>query len=240
MKSIFFAKRNFKEILRDPISIAFCIGLPVVLLLLMGTIQKNVPVEIFKLNVFTPGIALFSFGFITLFAGTLISKDRSSSFLMRLFSSPLKPKEYIIGYSLPLVLAALIQVVICFIVAIIMGLSFNINIIYTILVLMPISILFIGFGILLGSLLNDKQVPGVASILIQVVALSSGMWFDLNLIGGALKTICNLMPFAHALNIIQAVLNNNPVVFSDILWVLAYTIVIVILAIVVFKKQMKK
>lgn len=240
MKNIFFAKRNFKEILRDPISIAFCIGLPVVLLLLMGTIQKNVPVEIFKLNVFTPGIALFSFAFITLFAGTLISKDRSSSFLMRLFSSPLKPKEYIVGYSLPLILVALLQSVICFVVAIIMGLNFNINIIYTILVLMPISIMFIGFGILLGSLLNDKQVPGVASILVQIVALSSGMWFDLNLIGGTLKTICNLMPFAHALNMIQAVLNGNTIILSDILWVLGYTIVIVVLAIIVFRKQMKK
>lgn len=240
MKSIVYAKRTFKELIRDPFSLIFGIALPVLLLGLMHTIGKNADVNLFDLKSFTPGIAVFSFAFITLFSSTLISKDRISSFLNRLFSSPLKSKDYILGYSLPLIPIALMQSIICFGFAIIMGMKFNINVIYTILLLIPVSLLFIACGLLLGSLFTDKQAAPVSSIIVQVVALSSGMWFDLSLVGGIIETICKCLPFYHSVNLAKATLLNN---YSNILpslaWVLGYTIVLFIIAIIVFKKKMK-
>lgn len=43
MRTWAFAKRTTKEILRDPINIIFGLGFPIVILLLLTTIQKNIP-----------------------------------------------------------------------------------------------------------------------------------------------------------------------------------------------------
>lgn len=239
MRILVFSKRNLKEILRDPLSVAFCIGLPLFLLFLISMIQKSTSVPIFEIQNFAPGIAIFSFSFITLFSSNLISKDRNTSFLMRLFSSPLKAYEYILGYTLPLVLIAFLQSVLCFICAILLGLEFNINVIYSLFALLPISLLFIFFGLLFGSIFNDKQTAGITSIYIQIAALSSGMWFDLNLIGGAIKTIAYLLPFAHSLDIIKGILIGDFTgLLPHIIWVVGYIIVVSFLAIKVFKNKM--
>ena len=72
-----FAGRNTKEILRDPISLAFGIGFPLVLMLLLSAIQANVPVPLFALSHLTPGITVFGLAFITLFSATVISNPVS-------------------------------------------------------------------------------------------------------------------------------------------------------------------
>jgi ABC-2 type transport system permease protein len=139
MRSLVFAKRNFKELIRDPLSLIFSIGLPVLLLALMSTIQKNIAVDIFKIESFAPGMVIFSFSFISLFSGMLIAKDRMSSFLTRLFTSPLKALDYIVGYTIPLVMLSILQCICCFLTAMAFGLSINLNLLYTILALIPIS-----------------------------------------------------------------------------------------------------
>ena len=89
MKTFAFASRNTKGLLRDPLNLAFGIGFPLVILFLFSIIQSNVPVSIYEIQNLVPGIAVFGFSFISTFSGMLIAKDRSTSFLMRLFSSPL-------------------------------------------------------------------------------------------------------------------------------------------------------
>lgn len=240
MRAIALASRNRKELLRDPLSLAFGIGLPVFLLLLISTLQKSITVDIFRIENFTPGIAMFSFSFISLFSGMLIAKDRSSSFLTRLFASPVSAVDYIVGYSLPLLPIALLQTSVCFITAFFLGLPVTVNVLLTLLILIPIAVLFIGFGLLLGSLLNDKQVGGICSILVQIVALSSGMWFDLNMIGGTLKVIGYALPFAHALDLTRASLAGDFASILPHLWpVLIYSVVVCYFAIWAFRKQMK-
>jgi ABC-2 type transport system permease protein len=133
MRFSVFAARNRKELLRDPINLAFGIGFPVVLLLLLSAIQANIPVDLFKADKLSPGIAVFGLSFVSLFAGTLISKDRTTSFLMRLFASPLSPSDYIFGYILPLLPMAVMQSLICFFVALFLGLTLSWNILVTVL-----------------------------------------------------------------------------------------------------------
>jgi ABC-2 type transport system permease protein len=240
MRFTAFASRNRKELLRDPFSFIFGIGLPLFLLLIISTLQKSIPVDIFKIENFTPGIAIFSFSFISLFSGMLIAKDRSSSFLTRLFASPLSASDYIVGYSLPLLPIALLQTFICFITAFFLGLPVNVNVLFSILVLIPVAVLFIGSGLLLGSLFTDKQVGGITSILIQVVAFSSGMWFDLNMIGGILKTLGYALPFAHAVDATRAALAGElSLILPHLAWVIGYTVLIFVLAVWAFKKNMK-
>ncbi|MEA4889756.1 MAG: ABC transporter permease [Clostridiaceae bacterium] len=240
MRLAAFISRNRKELLRDPFSLIFGIGLPLFLLMIISSMQNSIKVDIFKIELFAPGIAMFSFSFISMFSGMLIAKDRSSSFLTRLFASPLTASDYIIGYSLPLLPIALLQSVICFGTAFFLGLPVNANILMALLVFIPIAILFIGLGLLLGSILSDKQVGGIMSILIQVVAFTSGMWFNLDLIGGAFKTIGYALPFAHALDAARAALSGDLApILPHLLWVIGYAVVIFLAAIWIFKKKMK-
>jgi ABC-2 type transport system permease protein len=241
MKYAIFASRNIKELLRDPFSLLFGIGLPLFLLFIMTALQKSIAVDVFEIKNFAPGMAIFSFSFISLFSGMLISKDRSNSFLTRLFASPLSASDYILGYSLPLIPIAIMQSSICFVVAVFLGLNFNLNIFVAILALIPVSLLFIGIGLLLGTIFNDKQVGGITSILIQIIAFSSGMWFDLNLVGGAYKTISYSLPFSHAVDLTRAIiLNDYSSLIENFLWVIGYTIIIFGFSIIIFRKKMKE
>ena len=242
MRALSFAKRNFKEIIRDPLNLCFGIGFPVVLILLLSAIQSSIPVPLFEIQSLTPGITVFGLAFMTLFTATLISKDRSTSFLNRLYTTPLKPIDFILGYTLPIIPISILQSIICFMFAMIFGLDVSINIILAILLMIPVSILFISLGLLFGSILNDKQVGGICgALLTNLTAWLSGAWFDLNLVGGAFEKIANLLPFVHAVEIGRAVLiGNYGEIFTHLLVVLAYAIVSLVLSVVFFLKQMKK
>ena len=98
MRTITFAKRCAKEILRDPINLCFGFGFPLVLLLLLNALQSNIPVDIFEINTLTPGITVFGLSFMTLFSATLIAKDRESAFSQRLYTTPLTGFDFITLY----------------------------------------------------------------------------------------------------------------------------------------------
>ena len=239
MKSLAFASRNLKEIIRDPLMMSFCIGFPVIVLLLLSAIQANIPVSLFAIDSLTPGIAVFGLSFISLFAGTLLAKDRSTSFLMRLFATPLKASDFIFGYVLPVFPIALLQCVVCFGLAIILGLPLSIHILMALVALIPTMLLFIGCGLLMGSIFNDKAVGGISSILVNVAAWLSGAWFDLNLVGGVFKKIGYLLPFAPAVDAARSALAGDyAAMFPNLWWVIGYAVVTLGLAIVVFRRKM--
>ena len=242
MRMLTFAKRNFKEIIRDPLNLSFLFGFPVVLLLLLSAIQANIPVSMFEIEHLAPGIAVFGLAFLTLFSATLISKDRKSSFMQRLYTTPMKPVDFILGYTLPLVPIAISEGVACYIFAVILGLDISINIVLSLIFLVPVAVLYIGIGLLCGSVFNDKQVGGICgALLTNLSAWLSGIWFDLELVGGAFKKISYALPFVHSVEMERAVISGS---ISDALphlwWVLGYAAVTVFAAVLAFLRQMKK
>lgn len=242
MRMTTFASRNFKEILRDPLNLAFMFGFPLVLILLLSAIQANVPVPLFEIAHLAPGVTVFGLSFMTLFSATIIAKDRGSALLQRLYTTPLTPADFILGYTLPILPLAVIQCVMCYIAAVVLGLPVTVNILCAVLLILPVSLLYIGMGLLCGSCLNDKQVGGVCgALLTNLSAWLSGIWFDLDLVGGAFKQIANLLPFVHAVELERAAIAGN---FADILphlaWVMGYAAIALIAAIVMFLRQMKK
>ena len=242
MRLLTFASRTTKEILRDPLTMFFGLGFPIILILLLSAIQANVPVSLFEIGHLTPGITVFGLAFMTLFSATLIAKDRETALMQRLYTTPLKAGDFILGYALPIIPIAIAQSVICYVVAIILGLKITISILWAILFIIPISIFFIALGLLFGSILNVKQVGGICgALLTNLTAWLSGVWFDLELVGGTFKKIANLFPFVHAVDLERAVLAGNySDMFPHLWWVLGYAVGVVGLAIVVFLLQMKK
>ncbi len=242
MKMLSFAKRNTKEIIRDPLTLFFGLGFPIVLLLLLSAIQANVPVPLFEIAQLTPGITVFGLSFMTLFSATLIAKDRQSALLQRLYTTPMTALDFILGYTLPIVPIAIAQSVACYAVAVAIGLEVTVNVFLAILFIVPISVIFIALGLLFGSVLNDKQVGGICgALLTNLSAWLSGTWFDLELVGGAFKKIAYALPFVHAVELERAVLSGN---FTDVLthlwWVLGYAVAALALAVLLFLRQMKK
>ena len=242
MRMLTFAGRNTKELLRDPLNLAFGLGFPLVLILLLSAIQANVPVELFEIRHLTPGITVFGLSFMTLFSATIISKDRSSSLLQRLYTTPLTPMDFILGYTLPIIPLAVAQCVVCYITAVILGLEVTVNILYAILFIVPVSFLYIALGLLFGSILNDKQVGGVCgALLTNLSAWLSGTWFDLELVGGVFRKIAYVLPFVHAVEMERAALAGDFAgIFPHIWWVLGYSAASLTAAILLFLRQMKK
>jgi ABC-2 type transport system permease protein len=240
VRLLVFASRNRKELLRDPLTLAFGIGFPLVVLFLLSAIQANIPVSLFEVESITPGIAVFGLSFFSLFSGMLIAKDRTSSFLMRLFASPLTASDFILGYTLPLFPMAMAQCIICFIAAFFLGLALNVNVLLALVVLIPAAALFIGIGLLGGSVLSDKQVGGIfGALLTNLSAWLSGTWFDLNLVGSGFKSVAYVLPFAHAVDATRAALAGNySSIFPHLWWVMGYAIVILAVAIIIFSTRM--
>lgn len=242
MRMLTFAKRNAKEILRDPLNLGFGLGFPLLLLMLLSALQRNIPVSLFEIDTLTPGITVFGLSFMTLFSATLVAKDRESAFLQRLYTTPLKGFEFIIGYMLPLLPIALAQTVICYLFAIPLGLTVSANIIYAVIGIIPMAVFNIALGLLCGSIFGVKQVGGICgALLTNLSAWLSGVWFDLKLVGGFFEKFANALPFFRAAEAEKALFGgNSELAFSHILPIIIYCISITAVAVFFFLKQMKK
>ena len=220
----------------------FGLGFPLVLILLLSAIQASIPVSLFEIETLTPGITVFGLSFMTLFSATVIAKDRGTSFLSRLYTTPMTPIDFILGYTLPILPVSIAQSIICYIVALLLGLEPTLNIFLALLFIIPISILFIALGLLFGSILNDKQVGGICgALLTNLSAWLSGTWFDLKLVGGVFEKIAYLLPFVHAVELERAVLSGSlGDILPHLLWVIGYASVSLALAVYLFLRQMKK
>ena len=212
------------------------------MLLLLSAIQANIPVSLFQIDALTPGITVFGLSFMTLFSATLIAKDRETAFLQRLYTTPLTGLDFIIGYMLPLLPIALGQTVICYLFAFSLGLTVSVNIVYAIIGIIPMAIFNVALGLLCGSFLEVKQVGGVCgALLTNLSAFLSGIWFDLNIVGGFFEKIAHTLPFVHAVEMEKALLNGNfELAVTHIVPVAIYSVITTVVAVFCFLKQIKK
>lgn len=242
MRMLTFASRTFKEIIRDPLTVAFGLGFPLVVLLLLTAIQANVPVALFELDKLTPGICVFGLSFVSLFSAMLISKDRETSLQRRLFTTPLNAADFLLGYSLPMLPISVLQSVICYVAALILGLKPTVGILWALLFLLPAALLYIAIGLLCGSLLTDKQVGGICgALLTNLTAWLSGVWFDVSLMGKVFKKIADALPFIHAVELERAALAGDiSAAVHELPIVLGYAVILSAVGIAVFTKKMKE
>ena len=242
MRMITFAKRCAKEILRDPINLGFGLGFPLALLALLSALQANIPVNLFEINRLTPGITVFGLSFMTLFSATLIAKDRESALLQRLYTTPLTGWDFILGYMLPLLPIAVGQTLVCYLFAIPLGLTVGVNILWAILGILPMAVFNIALGLLCGCVFGVKQVGGICgALLTNLSAWLSGVWFDLELVGGVFQKIAGALPFVHAVEMEKALFSGDfQAAASHFPPVALYSVIITWVAVLCFLGQMKK
>ena len=242
MRMRVFARRCAREILRDPVNVGFGLGFPMVLLVLLSAIQSSIPVSLFEIEALTPGISVFGLSFLTLFSATLIARDRESAFLQRLYTTPLTGTDFILGYILPLLPMALGQSTVCYLAAMPLGLRLNANVLWAVLGNIPMAVFYIALGLLCGSLLGVKQVGGVCgALLTNLSAWLSGVWFDLELVGGVFAKAAALLPFRHAADMAKALYaGNSEAIVAHLVPVMLYAAVIAVGAVGAFLWQRKR
>ena len=241
MRSLAFASRNRRELLRDPLTVAFGLGFPLVLLYLLSLLQRNIPIPMFEVNSLAPGVAAFGLTFIALFSAMLVSKDRARSLMMRLCASPMQARDFILGYLLPLLPLAMAQTAICYLAAVPLGFSLNIGALVSLLCLVPAAAMYIAIGLICGTLLSDKQVGGVCgAALTNVCAWLSGIWFDVELLGAGFAKAASLLPYARAVEAARCAVSGD---FAGMLLPLGIVVIwaagMMILAVLLFYKRLK-
>ena len=237
-----FSKRCAKEILRDPINLAFGLGFPLVLLLLLSAMQANIPVSLFEIDNLAPGMTVFGLSFLTLFSATLVSRDRETAFLQRLYTTPLRGIDFILGYLLPILPIAMGQSALCYLCAVPLGLTVSVNIVYAVLGILPMAVFNIALGLLCGSLLGVKQVGGICgALLTNLSAWLSGVWFDLELVGGIFEKIAQVLPFYHGAQLARVLITGDfGSAWEHLLVVTLYSAAFTAAAVWCFLGQMKK
>jgi len=238
MRSLELAKRNFREIWRDPLSLGITIALPVLLLLVLQAFGEVD--AFFTPTVLAPGIVLFGFVMLMFSAAMTLSRDRESAFFSRLLTAPVGARDFVAAYSLPYLIVAVIQAILLFIIGALLGLEINGNVGLVILVLFVTAILYIGLGMILGSLLPLAPLSGAYAVVL-LLTIFGGAWMDLEAIGGVFQTIGNALPFAHALDATRDVMVGGAgfsAIATDFYWVLGYTLVSIALALFFFRRRM--
>ena len=250
-RTLQFSKRNLIEISRDALSYIFCIGFPLVMLVVMTLVNSSIPKEvgmtIFRIDNLSGGIGIFGLTFVMLFSAMAVSKDRTSSFLIRMFASPMKSSDFTNGYILPMLIVAVVQTILSFavslIIAGIVGYELKLlGLLAGIFVLLPSAVFFISIGILFGTLFNDKAAPGLCSIIISLGSFLGGIWFDAEGTGGVMLKICKCMPFWYCTKSVRAAIHldfGKESFWMPILIVTACAVVMAVLSAFVFRTKMK-
>jgi ABC-2 type transport system permease protein len=235
------ANRNMKEVYRDPLTALLGLAMPLALLILFSSVNKKIRLDIFSPQMLTPGIIVFCFAFLIMFSAILLSKDRQTAFLTRLFTTPLRPADFILAYTLPFIPLALIQTAVCLLVGVFLGAAFS-NVLFSLIIFLLITMICLSIGMIMGSLLTMNQVSGVGSVFVTAIGLFSGAWMDLKMVGGVFERIGYALPFAHAVDAAKGLLAGSAFtgISGNFYPLLCYAVVLFLLAIVAFRWKMKQ
>jgi ABC-2 type transport system permease protein len=244
MRFVELAKRNSREMWRDPVYMGLEIGIPVAFLVIFWALGRNIGDQSFlSTTMLVPGIAVFGFAFLLMFSGMALARDREGAFLPRLLTAPLKPRDFILSYSLPYIPVVVLQIVVCFGIGASLGLEMPgdvAHVLFVFVILLVMGIASVELGMILGLLFNVNQVSVVGSVIIALVALLGGIWIELEAIGGVFYDIGNALPFAHAIGAARDVMIGTGLngVATDFYWVLGYASLFFALGSLLFRWRM--
>lgn len=238
MRSAELAKRNFKVMWRDWLSLGVNVALPVAMLLVLQAL-KSVD-EFFAPASLAPGIVLFGFVMLTMTSAMALAQDREHSLFDRFLTTPLRANDFVVAYSVPYIAVCLIQAILVFGVAVVLGMRSEGNVGLVAAVLLLMAVLYVGLGMAIGALVPYRIVTGPWTVAL-LLTIFGGTWVNLEAIGGPFQTVAGVFPFAHALDAIRAVLLEGAAfgdIVGDVVWVLGYTAVVGVSAGVVFRRRM--
>ena len=246
-----FTSRNIREMLRDPLSYIFCLGFPIVMLLIMTLVNSSIPEEagmtVFRIDNLCGGIAFFGLTFVMLFTALSISKDRSGAFLVRMYATPMTSSDFSFGYMLPMLMISAAQILITFtasfMISLITGVELSVpGMLAAFVSLLPTAVLMVAIGLLFGTLFSDKAAPGLCSVIISLGSFLGCVFFDADRTGGVMLTVCKCLPFYYCTKTARSAVALDFSAESyliPLVVVCACAAVITVIAVAVFNSKMK-
>jgi len=246
-RTFILAKRNLKEILVDPLSIVFCLALPLVMLMLMEFIYVGMTPEMqmgasmFKIENFASGIAVFGFTFTSMFLAISITSDKNSAFMTRLLISPLKPIEYYFSFVISAVPLCFAQTIVFYLVSFCFGLKLSGALVISILYLIPSMLFYIASVLLVGAIVkSDNQAGPLCSIIVTGSGMLGGIWMPVETLSEGFFKVCKILPFYNTVKPASNALHKHYNSIKEILITLCYTVVFIVISALLYKRKLKK
>ena len=237
------SKRNFKEMLKEPVVLIFSLLVPVVMLVVMQLIFQNVQaqgVEIFRIESFAPAIATFGFSFTMLSIALMITSDKTGAFLSRLLVSPVKPSQYLFSFLPTGLINCICQIIIFYILSFIFNMPFSVGTLLSAVYLIVPALFYCVAGILIGAIANNERQAGpFCSIIISGAGILGGVWMPLESIGGGFLIFCKILPFYNGITPSQSAVLGNYLNLLPMLIVFVYSGVLLALAFYMFNRKCK-
>jgi ABC-2 type transport system permease protein len=191
-------------------------------------------------NFYAPGIAVFGLMILVSTAAEIIASDREKGFLARMFTTPARPWDFILGYSLPFIPVLIISTLIYLGVGMALGLTVVGNLGHAFLIFFLIGLCAIGIGMIVGSLVKSESQAGVSWLFIVPIAMISGTMFTVEYMPSAVKSVAGALPFIHAVDASRAVLSGSSfsAITLDIFWLIGWAAVLFAVGIVLFRRTM--
>jgi len=191
-------------------------------------------------NFYAPGIAVYGLMILISTAAGIIAGDREKGFLARMFTTPARPSDFILGYSLPFIPVLIVSTLIYLGVGMALGLTVVGNLGHAFLIFFLIGLCSIGIGMIVGSLVKSESQTGISWLFIVPMAMLSGAWFTVDRMPSVLKSVAGFLPFIHAIDASRAVINGSSfsAIVFDIYWLIGWAVALFAAGIMLFRRTM--
>ena len=203
----------------------------------------HIETEIDYMDFIGPGIIVFGILIIIPTAARTMVSDKEKGMLSRLLTTPTRPADFILGYSLGLVLIAAAQIIIIMLATWLLGLNMTGNPFLAYLVFLLTSLCCIGIGMVVASVTKtENQAEPLCWLFAMPLAALSGCWFSIELMPSYLRTFAYVFPFAHTIDASRAILIRGvglEAISYDFFFLVGWTVAIFALGVTLFRRSMR-
>ncbi len=190
-----------------------------------------------------PGIITFGLLILIPTSARTIVRDKEKGFLARLLTTPARPVDFILGYSLSNVAITIAQIIIFMFGAWLMGMDIIGNLYLAFLIFFLTGLCSVGIGMVIASLSkSENQAEPLAWLFSMPLAMLSGCWFSIELMPSYIRAVAFAFPYAHTIDASRGVLIRGvglEAVGTDFLFLIGWAVVIFVIGIILFRRSMR-
>jgi len=190
----------------------------------------------------TPGVLLQSTIFVSVFYGLTIVWERETGILKRLLVAPASRSATVIGRSIASGVRAVVQALIIFPVAILLGVKFIANPLYLLaafLILFLVSGGFAAISIFVASIMKTREsFMGLGQALIMPLFFASNALYPIDMMPSALQYVAIFNPLTYAVDAVRGLMISGDVsrLTMDIAAIALFDVVVFAVASLSFRK----
>lgn len=198
--------------------------------------------DIGYMNILGPGMTVFGLMILIPTAAASIARDKELEVMPRLLTTPLRPWQFIAGYSLPYIPMLIIQIVLYLGIAYALGLRILGNFGLVLMVLFVLGLSCLAIGMIWGSIIKRESQAHVSWIIIVPMALLSGAWFETGGMPSVMQGISKAFPATYAISAAQDVISRGlgfGAIANDFYILLGFAVGLFAIGAILFRRTMK-